>query len=204
MTANPSPDRRIRRTRAALHAALLALIAERPLSRITVSDVSKQADINRSTFYEHYDDVPALAADACTGIFDELIAAAPVMLPTDDPAEQRRGRDELAALFAHIAAHADLYRALLGPDGSAQVITHLHRRLTVSIHINLTRPHTGTHADDPESVPHDPAASYLAGALLGAASDWLYHGCPGTPRELVGALWTGVPRMPSPHLNPGR
>ncbi|MET9593855.1 TetR family transcriptional regulator [Streptomyces sp. NPDC006516] len=50
---------------AALEAALLALIAERPLSRITVSDVSKQADINRSTFYEHYDDLPTLAAEAC-------------------------------------------------------------------------------------------------------------------------------------------
>ncbi|UGQ12584.1 TetR family transcriptional regulator C-terminal domain-containing protein [Yinghuangia sp. ASG 101] len=195
MTAPRPPDRRIRRTRAALRAALLDLIAERPLSRIAVSDVTKLADVNRSTFYEHYDGVHELAADACTSAFDELIAAAPVLLPTDDPDELRRGRGELAAVFAHVAAHADLYRAVLGSDGSARVINHLHRRLTIAIHVNLTRPGAGTHADDPETVPHDPAASYLAGALLGTAADWLRHNCPGTPRDLVAALYAGLPHM---------
>lgn len=193
MTAQRPPDRRIRRTRAALRAALLDLVAERPLSRIAVSDVTKLADVNRSTFYEHYDGVHELAADACTSAFDELITAAPVLLPTDDPEEQRRGHRELAAVFAHIAAHADLYRAVLGSDGSARVINHLHRRLTIAIHVNLTRPGTGTHADDPATVPHDPTASYLAGALLGTAADWLHHGCPGTPRELVDTLHAGLP-----------
>lgn len=195
MTAPRPPDRRIRRTRTALRAALLDLVAERPLSRIGVSDVTKLADVNRSTFYEHYDGVHELAADACTSAFDELIAAAPVLLPTDDPDEQRRGRGELAAVFAHIAAHADLYRAVLGPDGSARVINHLHRRLTIAIHVNLTRPGTGTHADDPDAIPHDPAASYLAGALLGTAADWLHNNCPGTPRELVDTLHAGLPGL---------
>ncbi|MEW2359647.1 TetR-like C-terminal domain-containing protein [Spirillospora sp. NPDC029432] len=205
MTADlpdPSPDRRVRRTRAALRAALLELIAERPLNRIAVSDVAKRADVNRSTFYEHYDGVHELAADACTRMFDELIAAAPVLLPADDPAGQRRGLDELAAVFAHIAAHADLYRALLGPGGSAQVIDHLHRRLTIAVHVNLTRPGTGTHAEDPDSAPHDPAASYLAGALLGTAADWLRHGCPGTPRQLVDTLWARLP-YPAPRRPAG-
>lgn len=195
MTAPRPQDRRIRRTRTALRAALLDLITERPLSRIAVSDITKLADVNRSTFYEHYDGVHELAADACTWTFDELIAAAPVLLPTGDADEQRRGRGELAAVFAHIAAHADLYRAVLGSDGSARVINHLHRRLTIAIHVNLTRPARGTHADDPETVPHDPAASYLAGALLGTAADWLRHNCPGTPQELVDTLYSGLPHM---------
>ena len=190
MTAEPSQDRRARRTRAALHAALLELIAERPLNRIAVSDITKRANVNRSTFYEHYDDVHELAAEACTRTFDELIAATPVLLPSHDPAERRRGLAEMTAVFTHIAAHADLYRALLGPAGSARVIDHLHRRLTIAIHVNLTRPATGTHADDPASVPHHPMASFLAGALLGTAADWLRHGCPSTPRQLAENLWS--------------
>nr|WP_242619056.1 TetR/AcrR family transcriptional regulator [Actinomadura fibrosa] len=193
MTAEPSLDRRARRTRAALRAALLDLIAERPLSRIAVSDVTRRADVNRSTFYEHYDDVHGLAADACTRTFDELIAATPVLLPVSGEAERRRGRAELAAVFAHIAERAGLYRALLGPDGSARVIDHLHQRLTIAVHVNLTRPGDGgTHAGDPAAVPHDPAAAALAGALLGAATDWLRRGCPTTPDRLADSLWTGL------------
>ena len=75
MADHPSQDRRARRSRAALRAALLDLITERGLNRIAVSDVTKRADVNRSTFYEHYSDVHELAADACTRMFDELIAA---------------------------------------------------------------------------------------------------------------------------------
>ncbi|WP_436776540.1 TetR/AcrR family transcriptional regulator [Yinghuangia sp. YIM S09857] len=198
MTAPRPLDRRVHRTRTALRAALLDLVAERPLGDLTVSDVTKLADVNRSTFYEHYNDVHDLAADACSWAFDELIAAAPVLLPGDDQGERRRARAELAAVFAHIAARADLYRALLGPDGSARVINHLHRRLTIAIHVNLARPGNGTHAADPESIPHDPAASYLAGALLGTAADWLHHNCPGTPEELVDTLHSRLPQAASP------
>ena len=74
MADHPSQDRRARRSRAVLRAALLDLITERGLNRIAVSDVTKRADVNRSTFYEHYSDVHELAADACTRMFDELIA----------------------------------------------------------------------------------------------------------------------------------
>lgn len=198
MTVQPSRDRRARRSREALQAALLSLIAERDLARISVSDVTKRADVNRSTFYEHYTDVHDLAAAACARTFDELIAATPVLLPGDSPAERRLGREALAGVFAHFAEHADLYRALLGPDGGARVINHLHRRLTIAVHVNFTRPGTGTHADDPETVPHDPVAAYLAGAILGAAADWLHHGCPGTPEELSAALPAG--RLQSQHV----
>ncbi|OLT30212.1 TetR family transcriptional regulator [Actinomadura sp. CNU-125] len=188
MIAEPSPDRRARRSRAALQAALLSLIGERDLARISVSDVTKRADVNRSTFYEHYADVPDLAAAACARTFDELIAATPVLLPGDDPDERRLGREALAGVFAHFAEHAGLYRAVLGPGGGARVINHLHRRLTIAVHVNLVGPRAGTHADDPSDVPHDPVAAYLAGAVLGAAADWLGRGCPGTPEELSAAL----------------
>ena len=133
MADHPSQDRRARRSRAALRAALLDLITERGLNRIAVSDVTKRADVNRSTFYEHYSDVHELAADACTRMFDELIAATPVLLPDGTPRERDRGRAAVTGVLTHIAERADLYRALLGPDGSARVADHLHQRLTIAV-----------------------------------------------------------------------
>ncbi|MEU6749536.1 TetR/AcrR family transcriptional regulator [Spirillospora sp. NPDC046719] len=198
MADQPSEDRRARRSRAALRAALLDLITERGLNRIAVSDVTKRADVNRSTFYEHYGDVHELAADACTQMFDELIAATPVLLPDGTPRQLDRGRAALTGVLAHIAERADLYRALLGPDGSARVADHLHQRLTIAVHVNLTRPAVGTHADDPARIAHDPVAAFLAGGVLGVATDWLRRGCPGTPEQLSAALMARLPIDGSP------
>ncbi|WP_116101818.1 TetR/AcrR family transcriptional regulator [Amycolatopsis thermalba] len=183
MSAPQVPDRRSRRSRSALEAALLELIAERDLTQISVSDLTKRADVNRSTFYEHYADVHDLAAAACTTMFDELVAAAHVLLPNEDPAPIAA----LARIFEHVAAHARLYGALLA--GSARVINHLHHRLAIAIHVHLTGTGAPTHADDPAEIPHDPAAALLADALLGTVMDWLRRGCPGTAEGIAAEIW---------------
>ncbi|MCK9898455.1 TetR/AcrR family transcriptional regulator [Frankia sp. AgB32] len=171
---------------------MLELIAAQDLAQITISDVTKRADVNRSTFYDHYTDVHDLAAAACTTMFDELISASPVLLPEDSPADYRRGREALTGVLAHIGQRARLYRALLGDDGSARVINHLHQRLTVAVHVNLTEPDLDTHAQDPSQIPDNPAAAVLAGSLLGLVLDWLRRGCPETPEQLIATVWPGT------------
>lgn len=60
---NSAPiDRRSRRTREALRTALLRLLKTKPLKSITVSELAREADINRATFYTHYQDVNDLFA----------------------------------------------------------------------------------------------------------------------------------------------
>jgi AcrR family transcriptional regulator len=180
-------DPRARRSRSALETTLWELIADRDLTRISISQVTKRAGVNRSTFYEHYTDLHDLAASACTTMFDELIAATPMFgmhldRPTGNP---------LPALFSHVAEHAHIYRTLLGPDGSARVINHLHQRIAIAAHVNRGLTGTGppTHADDPAEIPHDPEAAFIAGAVLGTVIDWLRRDCPGTPDQLADAIW---------------
>lgn len=50
-------DRRIRKTRQRLQAALLLLMKEEPLSQITMREVCRRADVGRSTPYSHFRDV---------------------------------------------------------------------------------------------------------------------------------------------------
>lgn len=173
MSATLRLDRRSGRSRSALERALLDLIAERDLSQISVSDLTRRAEVYRSTLYEHYTDVHDMAASLATEMFDELIAATAVLLP-DVLAEPGRPPEALVAVFAHVAAHARLYRALLDAEGNAQVINHLHQRLTAGIRARLS----GDQADG-----HDPVAAFLAGTLLGTITDWLRHDSPAHPRQ---------------------
>lgn len=46
------------RSRKLINAALADLLLEKPLDKITVTDVVKRAEINRGTFYAHYADIP--------------------------------------------------------------------------------------------------------------------------------------------------
>ena len=45
------------RSRRMINQAFLELLQEKPFEKITVTDIVKRADINRSTFYAHYPDV---------------------------------------------------------------------------------------------------------------------------------------------------
>lgn len=46
------------RSRRLINEALADLLTEKPLDKITVTDVVSRADINRGTFYAHYKDIP--------------------------------------------------------------------------------------------------------------------------------------------------
>ncbi|WP_394617246.1 TetR/AcrR family transcriptional regulator [Lentzea sp. JNUCC 0626] len=184
MPAQPA-DRRTRRSRTALEAALMELITERELAQISISDVTKRADVNRSTFYEHYTGLDDLAASACTALFDELVTSAPLS-GSDTTTNVREAQNSLTGLFTHVAEHARLYRVLLGPDGSARVINHLLDRITAGAHSRVEPAGGGSagHHDDLVARSHDPTAAFTAGAVVGAVVDWLRWGCPGTPERM--------------------
>lgn len=50
-------SRKTRYTRMVLEESLVQLMKQKPISKITVSELCEKADINRSTFYTHYIDI---------------------------------------------------------------------------------------------------------------------------------------------------
>ncbi len=53
-------DPRVKRTRQLLQSALMELAREKPLDGITVQDIAARAEVNRATFYAHFEDKYAL------------------------------------------------------------------------------------------------------------------------------------------------
>ncbi len=60
-----SSDRRFLKNKRDIQRAFIDLVVEKGYSKITISDIAKKADINRMTFYAHYDEV--------SDIFDEFV-----------------------------------------------------------------------------------------------------------------------------------
>ncbi len=70
--ANERLDPRIARTRSLLWATLVALIEERGYAAITVRDITTRANVNRSTFYRHYEDKDDLFRQGCSDLYDSI------------------------------------------------------------------------------------------------------------------------------------
>lgn len=51
-----SEDRRIRKTKKALRAALVRLLSRESIAEITIKELTDEADVHRGTFYHHYRD----------------------------------------------------------------------------------------------------------------------------------------------------
>ncbi len=56
-------DRRVRRTRKLLRDSLVSLMEEKEFKNISVKDIAERADLNRGTFYLHYNDSYHLLQD---------------------------------------------------------------------------------------------------------------------------------------------
>jgi AcrR family transcriptional regulator len=153
-------DRRIRRTRKALAAALVGLAAERPYESILVRDITERADVGYATFYRHFQGKD----DLMLAVFDEVTAdlEAAAGSPGAGYFEQE-GR----LLFEHVQQHAGLYRGLLASPPFAQ---QLRQRLAqrVSVHLRRQAPRAGELA-----FPLPVAANHMAAALLGLIEWWL-------------------------------
>lgn len=65
-------DRRTIRTKRVIHNAFIALLKEKPLNKITVSELSEKADLGRGTFYLHYKDVYDLYEQIEDKLYTEL------------------------------------------------------------------------------------------------------------------------------------
>lgn len=60
---NISMDKRVIRTKENIKTAFMQLMLESNLDKITVSEITNKAKVNRSTFYLHYSDVSAVIVD---------------------------------------------------------------------------------------------------------------------------------------------
>ena len=101
--AAKTEDKRVRRTKRAIREALLRLIMDKPIAGVTITELCREANINRNTFYAHY----STPEDVLAEMEDELLAEMSSILDDD------RGDGEVTlAMCRAIAASTKRWHAL--------------------------------------------------------------------------------------------
>ena len=162
-------DRRVARTRATLHHALLSLIVERGYEALSVQDICEAAGIGRSTFYAHYTGKDDLKRSG----LDHLKTALKGHAAAD-------GLGFTAALFAHGHGFVGHYRALKGGLG-AEVSIDALRTVLFELVCEALPP-----ADT--RFEREVRVQFVVGALMSVLTWWLDTGAVESP-EAVDALF---------------
>lgn len=107
--ANPE-DRRTRKTKKALKIAFFELIAHKPINQITVSELTTVADINRKTFYNHYQDVDQVLQAIEVDYADLLVS---LLQASTTSLDIKNPYPFFYQLTLEIQANAELYQLLM-------------------------------------------------------------------------------------------
>lgn len=102
----------MRRTRDALHEAMLVLIASKPFDKITVRDITAKAEVGYATFFRHYPSKEALLEETAAGQIRQLVE---MSLPAFEAIDSYAS---CLALCSYVDEHRALWSALL--SGGAQ------------------------------------------------------------------------------------
>lgn len=105
-------DRRVKYTKAILKEALVELLKERNISKISVTALCEEADVNRSTFYAHYTD----QFDLLRQIEDEVISNLKIYLEQYVDDRMPITEQNLKGILEYAKTNSDLFVVLLGEN----------------------------------------------------------------------------------------
>ncbi|TVX99908.1 TetR/AcrR family transcriptional regulator [Cohnella terricola] len=177
-------DRRQARTKHLLHQALMELIEEKGIERITVTDIANRADVNRGTFYLHYRDVPDMLDKIMNEVFERLLGYTSRMDPRE--LSQYAYRDEpypkLLDILEEIARNKDFFQTILGPNGDLSYAIRFRNMMASHIFnkFEYILPENGQML-----VPRKYLVAYMASANFGMLMHWVESGMQESPYEMA-------------------
>jgi len=171
-------DRRVARTRMALHRALIELILEKRYDKITVQDIIDRADVGRSTFYAHFLDKEDLLMKGFSMFSDDLGSHLESAVHKDEKAEHVL---HSLVFFRHASVHHELYKAMLEGGGSDVLMEAGRRHLMHNIEDHLGEVFEG---GETAVIPVPVITNFLAGAMLSVLMWWLDAGRPYSAEEI--------------------
>lgn len=118
-------DRRVRRTKKMLTQALTQLLQQKKEKEITVKELTDLADVNRSTFYLYYKDIP----DMMKKIQDELFETLDAIFEGREASLPEHVRSILQEVFLVIEDNKELCKVLLSPNGDMNFLHRLNEVL---------------------------------------------------------------------------
>ena len=175
-------DERYSTAEDAIIEAFFLLVKEKDYRKITVADVVKKAGIVRSTFYNHYENVPALASAAEDRTIDDIFRMMESFRPKND-------KDLCKSFFLAICNYTrsnpfltDLLRNAHGDSFLEKALTMFHKYVTKVTDFNT--------APDVSRMQYSYMIAGTIGTVLGVLHKWILENFEPSADEIADVLST--------------
>lgn len=165
MTKEISAERKIRD-------ALVDLLRQKPFHKISITDITKSANINRSTYYYHYYDTEEVLNKVIKVAVEDLIKKMLQSIPEDEEFTiDSNVLPSTKVMFDHIYKYKRYYSTLIKSDVSNRFVnTFVDSLFDFNIKLEVTFNHSLT-----DIIDREMHANLHSHAAFGQVKYWIDH-----------------------------
>lgn len=168
-------DKRIIYTKMVIKESFLSLIQEKQLDKITIKEICKKADINRTTFYYHYSDLPSLLTEIETENANHISN----LLKFYEKSEKSFLDLLLELIYSNQKFYKALYNFNLGSKAINIMLDQLHEQYLEK----------RARSNNPiETVQAQYQYQFVRYGFAGVMRKWLNEGCIESPEKIASVL----------------
>lgn len=157
-------NRRVTLTKRILKETLIEELKENPLSQVTIKELCEKADLNRSTFYAHYEDVYELFNEIEDDFLTHIVFFTPSM-------NQQEKLFRITKCALYVQKNKDTFFALI-ENG------HLLTKF-----MNLARRHNDQNNGSDQNM--NLLTAYTVTGTIALLHEWLENPAPHSPEEIA-------------------
>lgn len=176
-------NRRTSKSRKELKNALIFLMEKKNFRTITITDIVTLADLNRGTFYKHYQTKEELLNELIDDVLEDLIKAyKDPYLHTDKFIVSELTTSSIK-IFEHVASYSNFYTIIVNSNvlpGFQNKICDILKELTKQDLVSVNNTNT--------NINIELFSSYTAYALFGLIMEWVKGGFKYTANHMAEQL----------------
>lgn len=150
---------------------MIRLLHEKDFKEISVTDIVQQADLNRGTFYRHYQYKEDLLGDILDDVTTDLIHSYREPYLSSETFEISTMTSSAVKLFDHVSRYAYFYTLIIQPGS----LSGLQNQICQVLKKLALQDLADTQRSDPK-LNLELHASYQAYAILGMIVEWINGG----------------------------
>lgn len=166
-------DRRSVKSKKAISEAFLSLLEKKSLKKITVTEISRIADLGRGTFYLHYRDVYDLYSHIENERYNDLIEIFESYFPTAKPNNTMKLTETITE---YIEDNKEIFLLLISSENGSS----LHRLKTIFNEKVLFENSSVSHTN------YDRVKStFIVSGIVGVLEEWLKQGLSVSQKDIA-------------------
>lgn len=178
----PPMDRRTKKSKDALKKSLIDLMKEKDFKKISITEMMDHADLNRGTFYKHYQFKEDVLEEMIEEVIDSLAASFQEPFLQYRTIEAKQLNKSVTKIFEHVYEYRNFYTVVV----KSQVLSCFQDKISA-----VLRDFSLQEFAHKKSDPHiniELLASYQAYAFLGMIIEWIHDDFKHSPAYMADQL----------------